>query len=139
MKLGWIVASGPRHKEALEKLEWIADTFLSVASPVQAALPALLRAAEPVQQQIRDRTAGNLDLLRASTRDSPANVLGVEGGWSAILQLPRTRSEEQWAEGLLRDRDVLVQPGFFYDFESVARMLDYILAPPLQISTSPLT
>jgi hypothetical protein len=157
MKLGWIVASGPRHQEALEKLEWIADTFLSVASPVQAALPTLLRAAEPVQQQIRDRTAANLDLLRTSTRDSPANVLGVEGGWSAILQLPRTRSEEQWAEGLLRDRDVLVQPGFFYDFESeaflvvslltepaifeegVARMLDYILAPPLQISTSPLT
>jgi alanine-synthesizing transaminase len=157
MKLGWIVASGPGHAGALEKLEWIADTFLSVASPVQAALPELLRTGAGIRGQIGARTAANLEVLRAKTRGSAANVLGVEGGWYAILQVPRTLSEEQWAVGLLRDCDVLVQPGFFYDFEveaflvvslltepgvfaeGVERMMRYILAPPLQISTSPLT
>ena len=157
MKLGWIVVSGPGHESALEKLEWIADTFLSVGSPVQAGLPRLLRTAEGIRGQIAARTSRNLTGLREKTRGSIANVLGVEGGWYAILQVPRTQSEEQWTLGLLRDRDVLVQPGFFYDFEveaflvvslltepsvfdeGVGRMLDYILAPPLQIRTSPLT
>jgi alanine-synthesizing transaminase len=157
VKLGWIVASGPEHQKALERLEWIADTFLSVATPVQTALPRLLAMAEGVRAQIRQRTSANLELLRARTADSTANVLNVEAGWCAILQIPRTLTEEQWALGLLRDQDVLVQPGYFYDFESEAflvvsllteasafeqgidRILSYILAPPLQISTSPLT
>jgi hypothetical protein len=157
MKLGWIVASGPQHERALDRLEWIADTFLSVATPVQTALPRLLELSNEIRAQIRERTASNLALLRASVMLTAANVLHVEGGWYAILQVPRTRSEEQYVIGLLRDHDVLVQPGFFYDFESeaflvvsllteaatfeegVRRIMSYILAPPLQIKTSPLT
>ena len=157
MKLGWIVASGPGNERALDRLEWIADTFLSVATPVQVALPRLLEISEGIRAQIRARTAANLALLRALTLRSAANVLTVEGGWYAVLQVPRTQSEEQWAIALLRDYNVLVQPGFFYDFESeaflvvsllteaatfekgVRRIMSYILAPPLQINTSPLT
>jgi alanine-synthesizing transaminase len=157
MKLGWIVASGPQHERALDRLEWIADTFLSVATPVQAALPLLLELSIEIRAQIWERTDANLALLRARTRSSTANVLTVEGGWYAILQVPRTRPEEQYVIELLRDHDVLVQPGFFYDFESeaflvvslltepaafeegVRRIMSYILAPPLQINTSPLT
>jgi alanine-synthesizing transaminase len=112
--------SGPDQDEAMEKLEWIADTYLSVATPVQTALPRLLEATRGVRAQIRQRAAANLALLQERTAGSPANVLCVEGGWYAVLQVPRTRSEEECAMALLREADVLVQPGFFYDFESEA-------------------
>lgn len=130
MKLGWIVVDGPSGEEALERLEWIADTFLSVSAPVQVALPRLLELSCGVQRQIRERTAANLKLLRERVTNSPLNVLDVEGGWYAILQVPRTRTEEEWALALLRDRDVLVQPGFFYDFESEAFLVLSLLTEP---------
>jgi alanine-synthesizing transaminase len=53
----------------------------------------------------------------------------VEGGWYAILQVPRTKSEEQWALDLLDRRDVLVQPGFYFDFESEAFLVLSLLTP----------
>jgi alanine-synthesizing transaminase len=130
MKLGWIVAGGPQHEAALNGLEWIADTYLSVATPVQAALPRLLRATEPVRAQILERTRANLAFLRGAIGSgSPFQVLNVEGGWYAILQVPRIRSEEQWALDLLADHDVLVQPGFFYDFDSDAFLVLSLLTP----------
>ena len=131
MKLGWIVASGPGHESALERLELIADTYLSVGTPVQAALPRLLAASAGVQAQIIDRTRANLSLLRGATGgNSPSRVLDVEGGWYAVLEVPRTRGEEEWVLTLLRERDVLVQPGFFYDFESEAFLVLSLLTPP---------
>lgn len=125
MKLGWIVASGPGHEAALERLELIADTYLSVATPVQLALPRLLQLSIEVRAQILDRTRANLALLRQSTVP-----LHVEGGWYATLQVPRTRSEEEWAIALLERRDVLVQPGFYFDFESEAFLVLSLLTPP---------
>jgi len=130
MKLGWIVASGAGHEAALERLELIADTYLSVATPVQVALPKLLAAAVGVRAQIVNRTRANLELLRERTRDSAARPLNVEGGWYAILQVPRTRSEEEWAIRLLDRRGVLVQPGFYYDFESEAFLVLSLLTAP---------
>jgi len=131
MKLGWIVAGGPRHEAALEGLEWIADTFLSVGTPVQHALPELLRASVEIRAQIQERTAANLALLRASLdKSAPAHVLAVEGGWYATLQVPRTRTEQQWALDLLAQDEVLVQPGFFYDFESEAYLILSLLTAP---------
>jgi hypothetical protein len=115
MKLGWIVASGPGHEAALDRLELIADTYLSVATPVQIALPRLLAASVTVRHQILDRTRANLELLGRSTVP-----LHLEGGWYATLQVPRTRSEEEWAIELLDRCSVLVQPGFYFDFESEA-------------------
>ena len=109
----------------MERLELIADTFLSVSTPVQCALPSLLSAGRDVRQQIRARTAANLRLLR-----SIAKPLEVEGGWYAILQVPRTRSEEEWAIALLERHDVLVQPGFYFDFESEAFLVLSLLTPP---------
>jgi alanine-synthesizing transaminase len=127
MKLGWIAASGLGSEEALEQLEWIADTFLSVSTPVQLALPRLLELAEGIRAQIRERTAANLARLKEGVEGSPLSVLNTEGGWSAILQVPRTRSEEEWAMMLLGKRDVLIQPGFFYDFESEAFLVVSLL------------
>lgn len=131
MKLGWIVSGGPQREAAMNGLEWIADTYLSVAAPVQLALPRLLRAAETVCGQMLERTRSNLEYLRgAISMSSPCQVLNVEGGWYAILQVPNVRSEEQWALDLLDRHDVLVQPGFFYDFESEAFLVLSLLTLP---------
>jgi alanine-synthesizing transaminase len=130
MKLGWIAASGPGCEESLEHLEWIADTYLSVSTPVQIALPKLLGLSQRIRTQIRERAAANLASLKARTEGSAVGVLNTEGGWTAILQVPRTRSEEEWALTLLGERDVLVQPGFFYDFESEAFLVVSLLTDP---------
>jgi alanine-synthesizing transaminase len=129
MKLGWIVVSGPAdlRRQAMEKLEWIADTYLSVGTPVQYAAPRLLAAGEAVQRQIRERCAQNLALAREALAGSAANLLAVEGGWYITLQVPRIRSEEEWVLLLLERENVLVQPGFFYDFQSEAFLVVSLL------------
>jgi alanine-synthesizing transaminase len=129
MKLGWIVVGGGRRAEAMERLEWIADTYLSVGTPVQCAAARLLAAGEAGQQQIRERAKGNLATIRESLRGTSADVLAVEGGWECIVKVPRVRSEEEWLLELLEQRDVLVQPGFFYDFESEAFLVVSLLTP----------
>jgi aspartate/methionine/tyrosine aminotransferase len=130
MKLGWIVSCGQGSEEALDALELIADTYLSVSTPVQVALPRLLALSSAVMQQIRERTASNLRRLRGLTQDSPATLLKTEGGWYAVLQVPRTRSEEEWALTLLDECGVLVQPGFFFDFEAEAFLVVSLLPEP---------
>lgn len=131
LKLGWIVAGGPGRETALERIELIADTYLSVATPVQEALPRLLAISAGVRRQIQDRTRANLALLRDLIGpDSSCRALDVEGGWYAIIQMPRTRSEEEWALALLSRRDVLVQPGFFFDFEAEAFLVVSLLTAP---------
>ena len=127
MKLGWIVVD---NREAMERLEWIADTYLSVGTPVQCAAPALLRAGDAVQRQIRRRCSANLAHLRQSLAGAAADILSVEGGWYAIIRMPRIRGEEDWALELLARHDVLLQPGFFYDFESEAYLIASLLTPP---------
>ena len=113
-KLAWIRVSGPGKREALEALELIADNFLSVATPVQVALPELLRIAPKIREAIRARTRANLATLRAANMPA-AQVLPVEGGWSAVIRVPRVMPDEELALKLL-DRGVLVQPGYFFDF-----------------------
>lgn len=129
MKLGWIVAAGPSdlRRTALEKLEWIADTYLSVSTPVQCAASELLRHGQTVQDLIRARTRANLDWLRQALSASPLAVLDVEGGWYAVIRLPRIRTEEEWTLDLLDRHNVLIQPGFFYDFESEAFLVASLL------------
>ena len=132
MKLGWIVISGPDdlRAAAMEGLHWISDTYLSVGTPVQSAASHLLEAGESVQSQIRDRTATNLRTARAVLAGSPATVLQTEGGWSVVLSVPRTRTDDEWTVTLLDQHHVLVQPGFFFDFESEAFLVLSLLTPP---------
>jgi aspartate/methionine/tyrosine aminotransferase len=132
MKLGWIVVSGPKElrEQAFERLEWIADTYLSVSTPVQCAAGALLDAGEQVQMQIRERCATHLSLAREALAGSTANILAVEGGWYITVQAPRVRTEEEWCLELLAREDVLVQPGFFYDFASEAYLVLSLLTAP---------
>jgi aspartate/methionine/tyrosine aminotransferase len=111
-------------------LEWIADTFLSVSTPVQLALPRILAASGVIEEQIRTQTRSNLDYLIKRPHGSPCRCLPVEGGWYAVLEVPRVRGEEDWVLHLLAQKDVLVQPGFFYDFESEAFLVLSLLTPP---------
>jgi aspartate/methionine/tyrosine aminotransferase len=119
MKLGWIVASGQDSltAQALEKLEWIADTYLSVSTPVQCAALRLLDAGAGIERQIARHTGENLESLRQRIGGTAVSLLHIEGGWYGTLRVPRVRTEEEWALLLLERHNVLVQPGFFYDME----------------------
>jgi len=132
MKLAWIAISGPERDcaEARERLELLSDTYLSVSTPVQAALSELLHIGEGIQQQIARRAARNLQALNTIVQDTPAHCLRVEGGWSAIIQLPRTLSEEIWITRLLEEQGVIVQPGYFFDMDSEAYVVASLLTPP---------
>lgn len=119
LKLSWIVVSGPSADvaDALAGLEFIGDSYLSVGTPIQLALPELLDRAAPVRDAIRARCAANLACARRTVR----NVRGVEilppgGGWSAVLRFPHVVPEEVMALDLLERHDVAVHPGYFFDF-----------------------
>jgi hypothetical protein len=132
MKLGWIVAGGPgpARDEALRGLEWIADLFLSVSTPVQVALPALLAARGAFQRRVRERLAQNLARLDGLVARRPElGVLAAQGGWGAVLRVPRQRSEEEWALGLLA-RGVVVHPGHFYDFAGEGYLVLSLIPEP---------
>lgn len=135
LKLGWIVANGPPSvlDEALERLEFAADLFLSVATPVQHALPALLALAPEVRQRILDRVSTNRAWLEARIGpDSVFRVLQAEGGWYAVVRVPRVVAEEQLVLDLLEHHDVVVHPGYFFDFEQDG-MLVLSLLPPADL------
>jgi alanine-synthesizing transaminase len=133
LKLGWLSVLGPAAQvaEALSRLELIADTYLSVGAPVLTALPRLLAIGSDLRGAIQARLRQNLDQLAAAVRGSSASLLPVEGGWSAILRLPATRSDEDWALALLAEDGVLVQPGYFFDLgDAGATIVISLLTPP---------
>jgi len=117
MKLGWIAVHGeaPLVGRTVQRLDMIGDTFLSVNTPVQVAVPEILAAAEAVGESIRSRVAANYALLGAAMKGSAISVLHAEGGWNAILQFPKIRSDEEWAAHLLTTKGLLVYPGHFFD------------------------
>ncbi len=119
MKLAWIVVSGPSAQvdSAMQRLEVIADTYLSLNAPVQLATPTLLEQRSKIQPQLQHRIRANLaELDRQLLNQKPCARLAIEGGWYAILRVPVTRSDEDLAIDLLRESGVLVHPGHFYDF-----------------------
>ena len=120
MKLAWMTVSGPDGlvEDALARLEVIADTYLSVSTPVQWAASHWLADAPAVQSRILARVRSNLDYLDELLvgSSSPVTRLQAEGGWYATLRVPTTRSDEDWALGLLQEHGVYVHPGHFFDF-----------------------
>jgi aspartate/methionine/tyrosine aminotransferase len=117
LKLAWCVVSGPRAEadRAMAALELIADTYLSVSTPVQVAAGRLLETRHGFQQALRARLARNRTALTsARAPDAPWSLINSEGGWSAILSVPRRLREEEWALSLLA-QGLLVHPGYFFD------------------------
>jgi aspartate/methionine/tyrosine aminotransferase len=117
LKLGWIAASGPAgpRDEALRRLDLIADHFLSVNTPVQRAAPALLSHRSEIQAALCARLSANRRTLGAVLAGTEATLLPADGGWAAVLRVPRTKTEDAWVLDLLA-RGVLVHPGYFFDF-----------------------
>jgi alanine-synthesizing transaminase len=121
MKVAWVVTSGPEEivREAMARLEVIADTYLSMNAPVQWAIPVMLEQRKDIQRQLMARVRANLsELDRQLSGQKACERLEVEGGWYAVLRVPVTRSDEELAIELVRERQVLVHPGHFYDFPS---------------------
>jgi alanine-synthesizing transaminase len=125
-KLGWIVVSGGEAtvRHALHRLELACDTYLSVSTPVQLAAADLLRRGAPVREQIAERIALNYHWLIDRVAGTPScAILRSDGGWSAVMQVPRLGSEEDLVLTLLCDADVLVHPGYFFDFSSESYLI----------------
>lgn len=133
VKLGWIGCGGPADQldDALAAYEIIADTYLSVSTPVQAAAAELIAQGAAIRAQILARVRRNLDSLRQLAAAHPSiDVLRVEGGWSAVLQVPQVRSEETLVLELLDKDHVLVHPGYFFDCAREAYVVVSLLIEP---------
>jgi alanine-synthesizing transaminase len=131
LKLGWIVAGGRDAARSIAALELIADTYLSVATPVQAALGDLLALGAEIRAAIAARVAENrARLLAALPPESGCTVVPAEGGWSAILRVPASRSDEAWAAALATEAGVLVQPGYFFDLRGGTFLVLSLLPVP---------
>ncbi len=131
LKLGWIAVGGPPGpvRAALDRLEFINDTYLSASTPVQLAASTLLSRGTSVRTAIHARILANHGALveRASAAPS-CGTLHVEGGWYAVVQVPRIRSEEEIVLDLLESDGVLVHPGYFFDFAGEAFLVVSLLA-----------
>ncbi len=132
VKLGWVHVSGPSalREEAQERLDFIADTYLSVSTPVQHAAARLLAQRFHMQKQIQERCRVNDSFLRSQcARLSNGHVLKREGGWYAIINLAPAFDEESFTVKLLEEENVLVHPGYFFDFPETGFLVVSLLAP----------
>ena len=132
MKVAWIALSGPPalRDEALARLEVIADTYLSMNAAVQLALPVMLEERRFIQPQLMHRVRTNLaELDRQLASQKLCHRLEVEGGWYAIVRVPARGSDEELAIALLRAKNVLVQPGHFYDFAGDGYLVVSLITP----------
>ena len=116
---------------ALDRLEVVADTYLSMSAPIQLAAPTLLGQRKNIQPLLLDRVRMNLvELDRQLAQQKASQSLQVEGGWYAVLRVPVTRSDEDLAIDLLRRASVLVHPGHFYDFPGDGYLIISLLTQP---------
>ena len=131
MKVAWVVTSGPEEEaaSALARLEVIADTYLSMNAPIQWAVPVLLEQRKDIQQQLLGRIRRNLGELDRQAGQTACQRLSVEGGWYAVLRVPVTRSDEELAIALVREKSVLVHPGHFYDFPGDGYLVLSLITP----------
>lgn len=132
MKLGWIGVGGEPTlvAQARARLELVLDAYLSVATPVQHALATILATRGTAEDAIRARTRRNLAVVRSTIARAPsATVLDIEGGWYAIVRVPETRSDEEWALELAVRAHVHVQPGYFFDMHRGAHLVVSLLTP----------
>ena len=132
-KLGWIRVGGPEalRRRAVDALEMVADTYLSVATPVQRALGGVLALAPRIREEILARVRGNLATLRAALANVPsAALLEPEGGWAAVIRVDGRLDDEELVLALLDRAGVLVHPGYFFDFATEDFLVLSLLPEP---------
>jgi alanine-synthesizing transaminase len=132
MKAAWLVASGPDplKKTALERIEVIADTYLSMNAPIQLALPSFLEQRHGFQKQVLTRVRRNVgELDRQLMMRKTCSRLEIEGGWYAVVRVPATRSDDDLAVDLLTKKGIYVHPGHFYDFATDGYLIVSLIIP----------
>lgn len=132
MKVAWLITSGPERwkSQACERLEVIADAYLSMSAPIQLALPSFLQRRVGFQKQLIARTRDNLrELDRQIAAHNSCSRLEIEGGWYVVLRVPATRADEDIAVDLLESNAVYVHPGHFYDFPSDGYLIASLITP----------
>ena len=135
LKLGWIAVDGPAPlvAEALQRLELICDTYLSVSTPVQVAAPDLIDRGAAPRAQVLERIRSNYRMLRElASRHPSVDVLNTNAGWSAVIRVAARASEEEITLDLLEREGVVVYPGFFFDFPREAFLVVSLLPEPAQ-------
>lgn len=133
VKLGWIVVSGPAEQvdDALQRLEVICDTYLSVSTPVQVAAAGLIAGGATIRSQILERVHANYQtLMSACARYPSVRLLPAEGGWCAVVRVPSTVGEEALALRVLHEAHVIVHPGYFFDIHQGAHLVVSLLPEP---------
>lgn len=138
LKLAWIALSGRAEDldAARTRLEIVSDSYLSVATPVQAALPEILSLGASVRAQIQQRIRANDACLRARAAEAPScDLLHADGGWYRVLQVPSLMPEEDLVVNLLTEDGVLVHPGYFYDFARESFLIVSLLAPEAEFAS----
>jgi alanine-synthesizing transaminase len=136
-KLGWIRVGGPPElrRQTLAALDLVADSYLSVSTPVQRALPGVLALAPRIRAAILERLRTNLATLRASVAGHPTiELLEPEGGWAAVLRVTRPESDEDLVLDLLESAGVLVHPGYFFDFATDDFLVLSLLPEPARFA-----
>jgi alanine-synthesizing transaminase len=137
MKAAWLVVSGPGpfRRPAMDRIEVIADTYLSMNAPIQLAMPMLLGQRKAFQKQLLARANRNLaELDKQLAQQKSCSRLDVEGGWNAVIRVPATRTDEEFAIELLLKKGVSVHPGHFYDFPSEGFVVVSLISPELDFS-----
>lgn len=136
LKLGWIACQGPAtpRRQAVARLEWIADSYLSVSTPVQLALPAILATVGSLGRSVRARLQQNLAAIDAAIAAvgprCPVRRVPSEGGWYAMIDVPRTRSDDDWLQLLVEQERLIVHPGYFFDCAEAGTMVVSLLLDP---------
>lgn len=130
-KLSWIAVAGTiaQVQEALKRLEVVADTYLSVNTPIQVALPKLFQHLPNTIEEIRTRILKHYELVRKVFAGSRVSVYRMEGGWYTILQFPKSKSDDEWVGDLLAHRNILLYPGHFFNFERDSCLVISLLPP----------
>jgi alanine-synthesizing transaminase len=132
MKAAWLITSGPEDVklQALERLEVISDTFLSMNAPIQHALPEFLAHRHGFQRQLIERVRTNLaELDRQLAGQKSCARLDVEAGWYAIVRVPATQGDEETALDILEKHGVCIHPGHFYDFPGDGYFVVSLITP----------
>jgi alanine-synthesizing transaminase len=132
LKLAWLVGGGPAEirQQAMQRLEVIADTYLSVNAPIQHALRYLLKMGAELREQLRVRIEQNLEELDARlAKQKACQRLTTQGGWYAVLRVPAVQSDEDLVLQLLEKHGVVVHPGHFYDFPQEGYLVVSLIPP----------
>jgi aspartate/methionine/tyrosine aminotransferase len=132
MKVAWLVCTGPRDlvRGAAERLEVIADTYLSLNAPTQFAVPVLLEQRHSLQKQLLDRVQTNRsELIRQLSAQTICELLDADGGWYAVLRVPADQPDEERILHLIREQNVIVHPGHFFDFPTDGFLVLSLITP----------